>query len=395
MTTPFHLTAARRLAEVFARTAAHHDCTGEFPHDNIARLHASGLLSLVTAREHGGQGLGLAEAQSVVSEIARGEPSTALVLAMHYNHQDAIRRGMWPRHLAERVSAAARHGPALINAAQAEPGIGSPAHGGRMATVAHRTATGWRIDGAKSFVTGIPALKWVTVLARTEEEEPRLAIFLVPTDAPGLSVREVWQSAGMHATASHEIVLDGVEVGEDEIVASDPLAGPALRTRGPAHYFFTLIAATYHGVALAARDRILDHAAHHVPGALGAPLATLPHILDGLGEIEVKLTANARLLASIAADVDAGRDIGQDDMIVRHLVVDNAIAVTTKALELAGNPGLQRSEPYERHLRDVHAARAHAPQNHIIRANAARRALTQRAEPQRAELTDAAARKAS
>ena len=37
--------------------------------------------------------------------------------------------GKWPRHLVQRIVEAGRLGPALINAAQAEPGIGSPAHG--------------------------------------------------------------------------------------------------------------------------------------------------------------------------------------------------------------------------------------------------------------------------
>ena len=88
---------ARRLAVDFDERAAHHDATGEFPFENFKRLFEAGLLGLVTAREHGGQGGGLTEAQAVVSEIARGEPSTALVLAMHYNNHYSLRRYGTPR----------------------------------------------------------------------------------------------------------------------------------------------------------------------------------------------------------------------------------------------------------------------------------------------------------
>ncbi len=162
------LDKARRLAVDFAERAAHYDATGEFPFENFTRLFEAGLLGLVTAREHGGHGGGLAEAQAVVSEIARGEPSTALVLAMHYNSHYSLRRyGKWPAHLAERVLSANRLGPALINAAQAEPRIGSPAHGALPETIARCHGDTWRITGRKSYVTGVPILKWVSLLALT------------------------------------------------------------------------------------------------------------------------------------------------------------------------------------------------------------------------------------
>ncbi len=84
---------ARRLAADFAeRAAPFRRKQANFPSKTSPRLYEAGLLGLVTAPEHGGHGGGLAEAQAVVSEIARGEPSTALVLAMHYNSHYSLRR---------------------------------------------------------------------------------------------------------------------------------------------------------------------------------------------------------------------------------------------------------------------------------------------------------------
>lgn len=199
---------AQRLADDFSLHAAHHDAMGDFPFANFEKLFEAGLLGLVTSREHGGFGGGLSEAQPIVSEIARGEPSTALILAMHYNTHYAIRRfGKWAPHLAERVLSANRQGLALINAAQAEPRIGSPAHGALPDTIARRDGDTWRITGRKNYVTGIPVLKWVALLALTDEETPRLASFLVPTDAPGLRIEKTWNAAGMHATADRKSVV--------------------------------------------------------------------------------------------------------------------------------------------------------------------------------------------
>jgi alkylation response protein AidB-like acyl-CoA dehydrogenase len=75
---------AKALADRFAERAGHHDATGEFPFANFEALFEAGLLSITAPAAYGGPGRGLVDAQPVISEIARGEPSTALVLAMNY-----------------------------------------------------------------------------------------------------------------------------------------------------------------------------------------------------------------------------------------------------------------------------------------------------------------------
>ncbi|RWD91855.1 acyl-CoA dehydrogenase family protein [Mesorhizobium sp.] len=382
---PALLAEAARLADDFALTAAHHDATGEFPFGNFDKLHEAGLLGLVTQREHGGFGGGLLEAQAVVAEIGRGEPSTALVLAMHYNgHYTISKPGKWPQHLAERVTQANREGPALINAAQAEPRVGSPAHGKLPETIARRDGDVWRITGHKNCVTGIPILKWVNLLALTDENEPRLASFLVATDAKGFRVEKTWNAAGMRATASDDIILDDVVIPLEDLIEAQPASEPLRREESATAFFFSSIGAVYQGVARAARDRLVSFLATHAPASLGAPLSTVPRIQEGLGEIEVRLATSARLLRSLAEDVDAGRSVGTDGMTVRHVVIDNAVAVTSLALELSGNPGLNRDFQLERHHRDTITARSHAPQNHMIRTIAAKAAFGRHAAKQAA-----------
>lgn len=256
---PALLDKARVLADQFALSASHYDETGNFPFVNFDQLHEADLLRLTSTRENGGLGGGLTEAQAIVAEIARGEPSTALVLAMHYSHHNQISRGgKWPRHLVERVSAANLAGPALVNSAQVEPRVGSPSHGTLPETVARRDGDIWRISGHKNYATGIPALKYVSVLAVTDEPQPRLASFLVPT-------------------------------------------------------------------------------------------------------------------------ADAKRPLGLQPGLVKHQVIESAVAITSLVLDLGGNPGLKRNHPLERHHRDALCGRAHAPQNNMIRVMVAKAALARRA----------------
>ncbi|RYY89038.1 MAG: acyl-CoA dehydrogenase, partial [Comamonadaceae bacterium] len=65
------------LAPVTDRQAA-------FPRAAIRALGAEGLLGLVSSKEVGGAGLGLAEASQVVKRLAQTCPSTAMIVCMHY-----------------------------------------------------------------------------------------------------------------------------------------------------------------------------------------------------------------------------------------------------------------------------------------------------------------------
>lgn len=358
---------ARSLAEGFGTTAAAHDRTGEFPAENFVELFRSGLLSLIQSKETGGWGEGIETAQAVIAAIAEGDPSTALVLAMHYSVHGSIRRGKWPDVLAAKVLTANLSGPALLNNAQAEPGIGSPAHGGLPETIARIEGEAWVVNGRKSFVTGLPGLKWAIVLATTDEETPRLIQLLVPLELDGIGREKAWDATGMFATASDDLLLNDVRVPLENVVAEQPASEPLRRDEVDGYNFFVLLAAVYHGVAVSARNDLLKHLNGHVPASLGAPLSSIPRIQEALGQIEVLIAANRRLLVSVGRDIDDKKNVGTDALALRHVVIENAVTITDLALELGGNRGLRRDYHLERHHRDAITARAHAPQSHMIR----------------------------
>ncbi|MBX4901189.1 acyl-CoA dehydrogenase family protein [Rhizobium bangladeshense] len=373
------ISKAEELGKRFALTARHYDETGEFPFANFDALYEAGLLGLVTSVEQGGLGGGLSEALAVISAIAQGEPSTALVLSMHYNQHYSLRAsGKWPDHLIERVTKANREGVALINAAQVEPRVGSPSHGTLPETVARKVGDTWRITGRKTYATGIPLLRWVSVLAVTDEPEPRLGSFLVPTSAAGIRVEKTWNATGMRATNSDDLILEDVAIPLEDILDIAPAHEGLKRDERLGAWYFTLVPAIYDGAARGARDWLIEFTTTRAPASLGAPLSTVPRIQDGLGQIEIWLTANRRLLRSIAEDFDAGRPFGPDAAAVKHVVMENAIAVTTLALEIGGNPGISRDNPLERHHRDALSGKAHAPQNDLVRTMLAKAAFGRR-----------------
>jgi alkylation response protein AidB-like acyl-CoA dehydrogenase len=364
------------LRAEFTQTAEHYDRTAAFPFANFDRLADVGLLSLTVPRRFGGGGAGLSEAIDVITGIARGEPSTALVLAMQYAMHATIDARSWPARIVERLSLEAVAGVSLVNALRVEPDLGTPARGGLPATIARRSETGWRLSGHKIYATGIPILSWLAVWARTDEDEPRVGTFLVRAKAPGICVVETWDHLGMRATGSHDVIFEEVDIPRDHAV--DIRRPKDWSAPDAAHLAWAtlLVAALYDGIARSARDWLVDFLRSRKPANLGAALATLPRMQEAVGEIETLLAANARLLRSAAADVDSGQPPAPGETgMLKTIVTNNAIAAVETALKLTGNHGVSRHNALERHHRDVLCSRIHTPQDDSVRSAAGRRAL--------------------
>lgn len=364
------------LTAAFAATAAEHDRRSSFPFENFARLQAEGLLALAAPTALGGGGADLPTALRVVEAVAQGEPATALVLAMQYIFHAALAEWPgFPEHLKTTIVRDAVESGALINALRVEPDLGTPMRGGLPATVARRTADGWRLSGRKIYSTGAPGLGWMLVWARTDEAAPRVGHFLVPRQAPGWRIEESWDHTGLRASASHDVVFEDTPLPDGYALAPRPASAPPVPP-GPAMSLWgaILVAAVYHGVATAAREWFLTWARERIPANLGQPLATLPRFQEVAGVIDGLLLQNRVLLDTAAA----GRLPPQQAGLAKHLVTENAIAAVEKAIAVTGNPGLSRRNDLQRHFRDVLCGRVHSPQADVVLTGAGKAAFAAR-----------------
>ena len=371
------LAPERTLAGVFAARAAVHDRDGTFPFENFADLHRAGLL---TETAVDGADAGLERACELVATVAEGCASTALVFAMQLITVK-LSAG-WPEVPRAKLMDSVRAGGALVNALRVEPALGTPARGGLPETIARRTQDGWRLSGRKIYSTGSPALRWGVVTVRTDEEPVRSGLLLVPMDAPGVSVVETWDQAGLRATGSHDVVFDETPVPFENAIDLRPAAA-GWTTPDPVNMAWNslVVAALYTGVATAARDWTARFLRERVPSNLGKPLATLPRMAEAMGAIEGRIAVNRRSVAAIARDHDRWVAEGTPPPapwefgLLKTQAAENNIAAVDAALRLVGNHGLSRANPLERHMRDVLCARIHTPQYDAAYAAAGRAIL--------------------
>ena len=370
---------AQLLSEITAelgKTAAAYDRSGDFPHENIALLRRHGIIGWVAAGDLAGDNLDLPQARRIIAAIARGEPSTALVVIMTWLFSlQVFRNPAWSPKLRTHVLTDIATNGALANALRVEPALGTPVRGGLPETTARRVQGGWLISGHKLYSTGIPALNWLGVWGRTDEAEPRVGTFLVPGGSPGIRIVESWDQLGMRATGSHDAILQDVFIPEEYAVdIRSPAAWAAERAPELITWMSVLIPALYDAVARNARDWLVQFALARLPSNLGAPLSSLPRFQEAVGEIDALLYTNTALLDRSAFS-EPGSVSAVEANLVKLTVTNNAIKIAERALSLTGNPALSRANPLERYYRDTLCGRVHSPQEDTILSGAGKAAF--------------------
>jgi alkylation response protein AidB-like acyl-CoA dehydrogenase len=368
---------ADRLAVKFAERAPKHDREGSFPFDNFTDLRDSGYLKLTLPKKYGGDELSLYEMLIAQERIARGDGSTALAVGWHMALILSLRyTNRWPEELFARFSEEVVKDGAVINHFASEQATGSPTRGGKPQTTAVKVDKGWLINGRKTFSTLSPIVEHFTISAGIEEND-EIGEFFVRKGL-GVSIVETWNTLGMRATGSHDVILDHVFVPDDEVIS---LSGTEKQRQIEDDGGGSLlhIPACYIGIAYAARNFAVDFAKNYKPNSLPGPIAELPRIQQQIGEMEVDLITARTLLYSVADRWDAdpeGRIALKPDLgLAKYIATNHAIRIVDKAMRIVGASSLSRNLPLERMYRDVRAGLHNPPMDDVVLQLLAKRAI--------------------
>src|SRR5215212_5158541 len=275
---------AAELGAQFAGRAAEHDRENTFVAENFAELRESGYTALAIPEELGGLGASLRQVCYAQAELARYCGATALAVNMHI-YLTLTNMYRW------RNGATAAE--PLLRRIAAEKLILMTSGGSDglwPSTTATRENGGYRVNGRKAFCSQAPVAHVLSTFATYDDPtDGRVVLAIgIPTDSGGFRVVETWDTLGMRGTASHDVQLDDVMVGEAQVVARQSWGriGPGLRSAlihaGPT------MGAVYYGIAAGARDEAMRVVTRRTNGA-GQPMAHDPAITRLVGLMEYKL----------------------------------------------------------------------------------------------------------
>ncbi|WP_240762106.1 acyl-CoA dehydrogenase family protein [Paenibacillus thalictri] len=368
-----------QLAKLFVERAAKHDAEGSFPFDNFADMKATGYLALTVPRAFGGEEASLYEMVLAQERIARGDGSTALAVGWHIGTMLQLRSTLsWPEKLYASFCREVVTEGAMVNHFASERATGSPSRGGRPETTAVRTDGGWLISGRKTYSTLSPILRHFTVSAGIDGTEDTGEFFVRAQE--GVTVEETWNTLGMRATGSHDLVLNQVFVPDEEVIR----LGAGEPKRPDESGWMLHIPACYIGIAYAARNYALNFARTYRPNSLPGPIAELPHIQRQIGEIETELITARTLLYSVAERWDRDPTIRpfykQELGLAKYTATNQALRIVDLAMRIVGGASLSRNLPLERMYRDVRAGLHNPPMDDSVLSGLARRALAEQSE---------------
>ncbi len=182
------------------------------------RLAESGLAGVTWPKEYGGQGLGPIEQVTVNQELAdAGVPGILDVIGIGMLGPCLIAHGSEEqkgRHLGPML-----HGDEVWCQLFSEPAAGSDLAAVQTRARHDESAGTWTLNGQKVWTTNAQFAAYGLLLARTDPDVPKhkgLTMFIVPMDAPGVTVRGLRQISG--EAEFNEVFFDDVTLGDDAVV---------------------------------------------------------------------------------------------------------------------------------------------------------------------------------
>ncbi len=355
---------AHRLAEEFADRAEQYDRENRFPFENFERLKRERYTALTIPQRFGGLGADLTEFARCQEELATGCGSTALAVNMHLFALGAL--GENPPHgpQGELLLRTFASSGMILGGGFTEPEIGG--NWGYPTTTAVEEGGIYRINGRKAFTSLAPIIDFFVILTSVQHADGsrRIGTFVIPRGTPGIEIVESWDTLGMRATQSHDVLLRNVAVPaaflaqERDLGIADEAAVLLFA------WFACSIAGVYTGIARAARDFAVRYARERRPVVLERPIGHMPGVQFAVAEMDVSLAAMRALRDETARAWVEGR-IPRDPeglarvMYPKFFATNQAIAVVSTAMGIVGGAAISKRLPLERYYRDVRAGTFH------------------------------------
>ncbi|MGO4915963.1 acyl-CoA dehydrogenase [Pseudogemmobacter sp. W21_MBD1_M6] len=185
----------------------------------------AGLLGLTLPEQYGGLGASYVTYGLVAREIERVDSGYRSMMSV----QSSL--VMYPIYAYGTEEQRMKYLPKLASGeligcfGLTEPDAGSDPAG--MKTRAEKTAVGYRISGTKMWISNAPFADVFVVWAKSDAHGGKIRGFVLEKGMDGLSAPKIGGKLSLRASTTGEIVMQGVEVGEEALLPNvEGLKGP-------------------------------------------------------------------------------------------------------------------------------------------------------------------------
>jgi len=347
---------ARRVGERFGLDYWRDlDGRKEFPAEIWQAICDAGFSGAILDPEHGGSGLGMVELAMIVETLcASGAGSTLGQMFMNNTifggisisrfGSDEMKSTMLPKLCS---------GEMLFCMALTEPDAGSNSL--EIATFAKPDGNGFRINGRKIWITGVPEADKALVVARTRKKEDvsrrtdGITMFLIDRDRAGVQHSAI-EKVGTNTLTSSLVYFDDVRVEQDEIVGTLDGGWPELLDVLNTERIVTT--ACLVGTAELALKLAVEYAADRKIFR-DKPIGSYQGLQFPLAHAYAKAEC-ARLMNYKAASLfDAGLPYGSEANVAKLTAGEAANDATDRAMQTMGGMGYAKESHVERLWRDA------------------------------------------
>ena len=337
----------------------------EVPADLRKAAAELGLFGFAIPQRWGGLGLDLSQEIELVMELGY----TCLALRSMFGTNNGIagqvlvgygtdeQKARWLEPIAS--------GEVVASFALTEPGAGSNPAGLRSRAV--RDGGDWVITGSKRFITNAPYAKLFIVFARSREsagKDPGIAVFLVPSGLPGLTVGPHDLKMGQEGSWTADVTFDEVRVPASALIGGDEQVGYPAAMSALARGRVTIA-----GVAVGAARRALDESVAYAATATqgGTVIGDFQLVQAHLADMQAGVMAGEALVRDCARKYQSGADRRIAPSVAKLFCTEMAGQVADKAVQVHGGTGYMRGVPVERIYRDVRLLRLYEGTSEIQR----------------------------
>ena len=340
---------AREVAkEKIEPHAAEWDREHRFPRELFTELAELGLMGVCIPEEYGGAGADFVSYVLVLEELSRADAGVGVTVAVHTSAVTLPILGFGTDEQRSRFVPPLARGETLGAFALTEPEAGSDA--GSLRTSAREDGDGWRISGAKQWITNGSQAGTFLLFARTDPDTPGpkgVSAFVLDADHVRITREE--EKLGLNSSVTSDLVVEEALVGRDRLLHEEGKGFEVAMTTLDGGRIG--IAAQAVGIAQAAYDAARAYALER--RQFGKRIGDFQAIQWKLADMATEIDA-ARLLVYRAAWLrEQGRPHGEEGAKAKLFASETARRQTGEAIQILGGYGYTKEFPVERYYRDA------------------------------------------